>query len=154
MRQDTADVVSSVPRVTSVPGAANSDNAATKRLLILDDDKLFAESLGWSLRLRLPWCDVVVTSDPTEALGLIDDLTIDLLITDLHLGVANCITLLNEMASYPDTLALPKVILSASGDRLDMADLRQYGVSAIYDKKTYNFADLVQAIRRLLGDGN
>ena len=72
----------------------------------------------------------------------------------MHLGARNSMTLLNEMASYPDTLELPKIILSSSGDNLSLDDLRRYGVSAVYDKKTYNFDDLVTKVRELLGDGS
>ena len=49
---------------------------------------------------------------------------------------------------------LPKIILSSSGNNLSIDDLRQYGVSAIYDKRTYNFDDLVATVRELLDHGD
>lgn len=125
----------------------------TRQVLVLEDDELFASSLAKSLSLRTG-AKVILANDPAQALSMIDDLKVDLLIADMHLGARNSMTLFNEMASYPDTLMLPKIILSSSGNNLSLDDLRQYGVSAIYDKRTYNFDDLVAKVRELLDHGD
>ena len=129
------------------------ESGRVKQILVLEDDELFAGSFAQSLSLRIA-ANVMMANDPVKALRMVDSLKIDLLVADMHLGARNSMTLLNEMASYPDTLALPKIILSSSGDNLSLDDLRRYGVSAVYDKKTYNFDDLVAKVRELLGDGS
>ena len=129
------------------------ESGRVKQILVLEDDELFAGSFAQSLSSRIV-ANVMVANDPVKALRMVDSLKIDLLVADMHLGARNSMTLLNEMASYPDTLALPKIILSSSGDNLSLDDLRRYGVSAVYDKKTYNFDDLVAKVRELLGDGS
>ena len=129
------------------------ESGRVKQILVLEDDELFAGSFAQSLSSRIT-ANVMMANDPVKALRMVDSLKIDLLVADMHLGARNSMTLLNEMASYPDTLALPKIILSSSGDNLSLDDLRRYGVSAVYDKKTYNFDDLVAKVRELLGDGS
>lgn len=117
-----------------------------KKVLVLEDDRLFADSLKQSLLNKLKNVEVTVAHEPVCALDLIDEDMPDLLLADLHLGDRNLSTLLNEMASYPDTLALPKIILSSSGRQLRIGDLTSYGVRAIYDKRTYDFNELVTKI--------
>ena len=124
-----------------------------KKVLVLEDDRLFADSLKQSLLNKLKNVEVAVAHEPVWALDLIDEDMPDLLLADLHLGDRNLLTLLNEMASYPDTLALPKIILSSSGRRLRIGDLTSYGVRAIYDKRTYDFNELVVKIWELI-DGD
>lgn len=124
-----------------------------KKVLVLEDDRLFADSLKQSLLNKLKNVEVTVAHEPARALDLIDEDMPDLLLADLHLGDRNLLTLLNEMASYPDTLALPKIILSSSGRQLRIGDLTSYGVRAIYDKRTYDFNELVVKIWELI-DGD
>lgn len=124
-----------------------------KKVLVLEDDRLFADSLKQSLLSKLKNVEVTVAHEPARALDLIDEDMPDLLLADLHLGDRNLLTLLNEMASYPDTLALPKIILSSSGRQLRIGDLTSYGVRTIYDKRTYDFNELVVKIWELI-DGN
>ena len=114
----------------------------------------FADSLAKSLQTSLNNVAVETIDDPEVAMMTIDKHMPDLLIADLHLGSRNFLTLLNELASYPDTLALPKIILSSSGSQLDVADLQNYGVQAIYDKRTYDYATLLNDIKGVLDRAN
>lgn len=131
----------------------NKNLIRKKKVLVLEDDRLLADSLRQSLLNKLKNLEVTVVHEPARALGLIDESMPDLLLADMHLGDRNLLTLLNEMASYPDTLALPKIILSSSGRQLRIDDLTRYGVRAIYDKRTYDFNELVVKIWELI-DGN
>ena len=131
----------------------NKNLIRKKKVLVLEDDRLLADSLRQSLLNKLKNIEVTVVHEPARALDLIDESMPDLLLADLHLGDRNLLTLLNEMASYPDTLALPKIILSSSGRQLRIDDLTRYGVRAIYDKRTYDFNELVVKIWELI-DGN
>lgn len=131
----------------------NKNLIKKKKVLVLEDDRLLADSLRQSLLNKLKNIEVAVVHEPARALDLIDESMPDLLLADLHLGDRNLLTLLNEMASYPDTLALPKIILSSSGRQLRIDDLTRYGVRAIYDKRTYDFNELVVKIWELI-DGN
>lgn len=119
-------------------------------ILVIEDDNWFADSLAKSLQTAMPGVKIKTVADPIVAMALINHYRPGLLIADLHLGGRNFLTLLNELASYPDTLRLPKIILSASGDQLTLADLANYGVTAVLDKKTYDWHNLVKMVKELL----
>ena len=100
-------------------------------VLILEDDQLYAQSLADSLRSFDAELTGATTASPVQAMR-------------------NFLTLLNELISYPDTIALPKVILSSSAQRLNQADMADYGVVALYDKATYDFTDLAELARGIV----
>lgn len=119
-------------------------------VLIIEDDWQFAGSLVSSLKNALQKVRFIIADNSESAMSEINQQVPDLILADLHLGNQNFLTLLNELASYPDTLKIPKIILSSSGATLKLADLEKYGVKSIYDKKTYLFQDLVVTIEGLI----
>ena len=114
------------------------------KIVLLDDDEWFAASLANSLSHF--GAEVTIENNPRAVFDLIDNNSPDVLVCDWHLGADNVMTLLNEMASYNDTLALPKIILSASGRAIKLEDIAAFGVKFVFDKSTYNLTDLKQAI--------
>lgn len=124
--------------------------ADNELVLIIEDDWQFAGSLVSSLKTALQKIRFIVADNSESAMSEINQQIPDLILADLHLGSRNFLTLLNELASYPDTLKIPKIILSSSGATLKLADLEKYGVKSIYDKKTYLFQDLVATIEGLI----
>ena len=100
------------------------------RILIIEDDKWFAESVA-SFVLEH---DIKIANDAEMAMDLIDKWQPELLILDIMLGAKNGLTLLHELQSYLDTRQIPIIILSVDGKRLDLDDLRCYGVKQIIDK--------------------
>ena len=119
-------------------------------VLIIEDDWQFAGSLVSSLKNVLQKVRFIIADNSESAMSEINQQVPDLILADLHLGNQNFLTLLNELASYPDTLKIPKIILSSSGAALKLADLEKYGIKSIYDKKTYLFQDLVVTIEGLI----
>ena len=62
-----------------------------KKVLVLEDDRLFADSLKQSLLSKLKNVEVTIAHEPARALDLIDEDMPDLLLADLHLGDRNLI---------------------------------------------------------------
>lgn len=113
-------------------------------ILILEDDQWFAASLGRTLVAH--GYDTKIVNDPDRVFELLNQAKYGAIIMDVHLGRFNAITLLNEMATYDDTLALSKIILSASGHDIALDDVRQFGVIAVLDKATYQMDDILKAL--------
>ena len=86
-------------------------------IMIVDDDTEFACSLGEMLRDVLKRrLNINIINDIQYVIPAIEmDGAPKVMIIDFHLGRQNAMTLLNELATYPDTLGIPKIILSASG---------------------------------------
>lgn len=119
------------------------------RVLVLEDDKWFADSLAKSIANGSD-TDAKSIGDPELVFDIIDDWQPHVLVADLHLGSKNFMTLLNEMQSYRDTRLMPKIILSSSGHLLGEKEMASYGIVKIFDKSTYQLADLINCVRGLV----
>ena len=120
-------------------------------ILIIEDDDEFADSLSSSIvKIDPKFWRVVSVRDDYNAMGAIEMMRIDLIILDMHLGSTDAMTLLNELASYNDTLAIPKIILSSSGRDINVDDLADFGVRAVYDKRYYDLKELLADVKQLV----
>jgi DNA-binding response OmpR family regulator len=102
-----------------------------KRILIIDDDRWFAESLGQSLNKHFK---IALATTAEAAFPAIEKFRPEVIILDLVLGDKNAVTFLNEFISYDDLQNLQIIILSSVAKDLDPVDLRQLGATAILDK--------------------
>lgn len=121
-----------------------------KKIIILDSDKVFSSSLGRLLKKQYPKASFLIEDNLPSGMALIDRIEPDLIISEWFFAEHSLAALLNEMASYADTVKLPKIILTAWPNRISLSDLRPFGVIAILDKKTYTAQQLFSIIDKLL----
>jgi DNA-binding NarL/FixJ family response regulator len=112
------------------------------KILLIEDDRWYADSL----RQLLANHQLQLADSPSTALEAINQDLPEILLLDFQLGPANALNLLNELQSYPDTRALPVIILATDGHRLPLADFQKYGVRAILDKATVTPAEIEQEL--------
>jgi CheY-like chemotaxis protein len=112
------------------------------KILIVEDDKWYAESLKNLLRPR----SVALADSPETAIVQLDEFQPDLILLDFQLGARNALVLLNELQSYTDSRNIPVVILATDGRRLDQADFQQYGVLKILDKAEITPQQLIKEL--------
>lgn len=72
----------------------------------------------------------------------------DLILLDVLLNGPDGFTLLNELISYPDTAAIPIVLVTSLS--LSSADLAHYGVRAVLAKETMTPASIHQVVTQVL----
>lgn len=101
------------------------------KILILEDDKWFADSLCASLKSEF---DVRISHNPEKIFSILDKWQPDVLLADVILGTKNLFVLLNEMQSYTDTRTLPVVILSTAAEQIKPEDVARYNVKKILNK--------------------
>jgi CheY-like chemotaxis protein len=114
-----------------------------RKVLILEDDRWFADSLCASLK---PKFTVRVCDNPKEIFKALEKWWPDVLLADIILGEKNLFTLLNEIQSYTDTRELPIVILSTAARQVEVEDVAQYNVRKILDKAKITPAELRQEL--------
>ena len=102
-----------------------------RKILILEDDKWFADSLCASLKREF---DVRVCDNPEKIFEVLGKWWPDVLLADIILGEKNLFTLLNEVQSYTDTRELAIVILSTAANQIKIDDVSKYNVQKILDK--------------------
>lgn len=121
-----------------------------KKILLVEDDvwlsDLYFDALANSA--------VVLRADSAEqALEVIDENQIDLVVLDMFLPGHNGVELLHEIASYDDSANIPVVILSAVHERefnLPKNRWHHYGVIEYLYKPETKPRQLVEAVERRL----
>ncbi|MCL1929706.1 response regulator [Candidatus Saccharibacteria bacterium] len=117
-----------------------------KRVLIVDDDKWFAESVGKSLKHKFR----VATVGTAEAVfPAIEKFKPDFLLLDLVLGGKNAVTFLNEFISYDDLDGVKIVVMSSAAKDVLREDLLQIGVAEVLDKTEITPEALCQTLETL-----
>lgn len=120
-----------------------------KKLLIVEDDKNWADILGrFAGEIG---AEYQVVASGVQAIEIIDDWQPDALILDMLLTGETAIALLNELRSYADLASLPIVVCTNIDVKMD--DLRPLGVKAILNKTSMRPNEARAIFREVLNDG-
>ena len=111
-------------------------------IFIIEDDLTFASCLRKYCKNK----ETKIFSNVIEAINDLDENFPDLIFLDILLTGPDGFTLLNELASYPDTAKIPIVIVS-SIDFQDK-DLSSYGVVATLNKETLTPKEIEKYVKR------
>ncbi|MDR1300281.1 MAG: response regulator [Candidatus Nomurabacteria bacterium] len=112
------------------------------RVLIVDDDAWFAESLKGCLS----GFEVGIITAADDIFPAIEQFRPDILLLDLILSEQNAITFLNEFASYDDLQTLRIFVLSSAAKDFDAKTLTDFGVEKVFDKADFTPQILEAAI--------
>lgn len=115
------------------------------KILLIDDDKWYSESLTSSLKLEKN-IEIKSVLNPDEAIEIIDDFYPDCILLDFNLGVKNALVVMNELQSYSDTRKIP-VVLLVDNIKLNIPDLKEYNVKAILNKATTTPKEIVKCLK-------
>ncbi len=120
-----------------------------KKLLIVEDDKNWADILGkFAVDVG---AEYRVAVSGGQAIEIIDDWQPDALILDMLLAGETAIALLNELRSYADLASLPIAVCTNIDVKMD--DLRPLGVKAILNKTSMRPNEARAIFREVLNDG-
>ena len=120
-----------------------------KKLLIVEDDKNWADILGkFAVDVG---AEYRVAVSGGQAIEIIDDWQPDALILDMLLAGETAIALLNELRSYADLASLLIVVCTNIDVKMD--DLRPLGVKAILNKTSMRPNEARAIFREVLNDG-
>ena len=120
-----------------------------KKLLIVEDDKNWADILGKFAADVGAEYRVAVSGG--QAIEIIDDWQPDALILDMLLAGETAIALLNELRSYADLASLSIVVCTNIDVKMD--DLRPLGVKSILNKTSMRPNEARAIFREVLNDG-
>ena len=116
-----------------------------KKILVIEDDPWQAEHTIDVLAKA--GYKVSHARDALEALDILDQQKIDLIVLDMFLPGPNAFTLLHELKSHQDLAQIPVVIFSTQAE-YTLDTLKPYGVVDLVDKTTAKQGDLVSAITK------
>ena len=117
-----------------------------KRVLIVEDDPTWSMLIGRYVG-QLSWEFEVVRS-PQEALDVLDEAEVDVIVLDLLLAVETGMALLNEIQAYDDLSDIPILVLTNTPD-VALSDVSSYGVKCLLDKSTATPDDIKFSLKEL-----
>ena len=118
-----------------------------KTLLIVDDEKLFTQSLSEGLAVFDPSLRVLAAENGRVALSILEREPIDLVLTDLKMPVVDGFELLAEMSRrYRE---IPVLVMTAFGTPEIGSRLEDLGIG-VFIEKPVDFAALASQIRKTL----
>lgn len=115
------------------------------KILIADDDPILLKTL--ELRLKKEGHQVVVTSDGREALKALDQLNVDLVITDLMMPFSSGLEIVARVKAGNGKT--PVIVLSAMGHEKAVQEAFRFGAND-YLTKPLCFNELSEKIKRLV----
>jgi DNA-binding NarL/FixJ family response regulator len=124
------------------------------QLLVVDDDSQLLDATAECIRIERPEWKVLVALDGREALRMLGEEAIDIMVVDIQMPTMDGLSLLAEVRKDPRLSSIPLIL--ATG-RLDRASMRggMAGGADDYLTKPYSVEELIQAIEaRLRRHGN
>jgi CheY-like chemotaxis protein len=111
-------------------------------IFVIDDDKIMAECVAKACGEK----GVRIFGDALAAVGALEDGLPEMIFMDVMLTGPDGFTMLNELISYPDTMKIPIVIVTAM--RLSSLDLSEYGVVGVLNKDTMTPTEIKEYVRK------
>lgn len=120
-------------------------------VLIAEDEPSILESLDFILR-RAGWT-ISAVADGDAALEAVRRLRPRVLVLDVMLPKRSGFEVLKQIRADVETRTLPVLVLTAKGQQQDRRIAEDLGAD-VFVTKPYANADVVDAVRRLLGDND
>jgi putative nucleotidyltransferase with HDIG domain len=120
-----------------------------RTILIVDDSRSIRRVIGDALSQA--GFQVVSSGNGREALGIMESIKPDLILSDLNMPEMNGFQFCKIIRTDPNLSEIPFIIMSAASDRATMRRMLQQGASAFL-VKPFNIDQLVITAEKLLSD--
>lgn len=118
-------------------------------ILLIEDDAWLAE-LEAGILERAGY-EVTIAPHAPVAMQLVDQRKPDGIVADVLLAGSTVFALLHELQSYSDTGVIPVVLCTNLAEQFSVDDMSGYGIRRIVDKATMDPAELVAAVKAVIG---
>lgn len=123
-------------------------------VLIVDDSEIIRSVLDRTLRMaKIPLSDVYQAANGQEAMDILDNSWIDLVMTDLNMPVMSGFELIDIINKRKDLNLIPVVVISTEGSALKIDGLKDKGVRG-YLRKPFTPESICSILRQILGGCN
>ena len=119
-------------------------------ILIVDDSATVRAMIVKTLKLtQLPLSEVHQATNGREALDVLEEKWIDLVLTDINMPEMDGIELVGRMAENGIMQNVPVVVVSTEGSQVRIAELKQQGIRG-YLRKPFTPEDLKEMVENVL----
>jgi two-component system chemotaxis response regulator CheY len=121
------------------------------RVLVVDDSTVMRRMVVKSLEMGgLPVDEVFEADSGLQALRILDEHWVDLVLCDINMPNMNGVELVERMANDVLTAKIPVVMVTTERSEVRISQLKKLGVTA-YLNKPFRPEALAQTVRDLLG---
>lgn len=121
-------------------------------VLIVDDSDVIRAMIARTLKLAsIPLGEVLHASNGHEALLILDESWVDLVLADINMPVMDGVEMLDRLRRVPETADLPVIIVSTEGANDRLAELERKGVSA-WVRKPFTPEEIRDVVKAISSD--
>ncbi len=120
-------------------------------LLLVDDSATVRGMITRALRLaELPLGEIMQAANGVEALGILEQKPVDVVLTDIHMPEMDGLTFIAHLRANPAFAGLPVIVVSTEGGAERMEEARRNGVTA-YLRKPFTPEQVKEAVNSAVG---
>lgn len=121
-------------------------------ILVVDDSTTVRAVLTKTLEMaRIPVNQLYLAANGRQALAVLQETWIDLVLTDINMPVMDGMELVKEMAADGLLSKVPVVVISTEGSEARIAELKQNGIRG-YLRKPFTPEQVKEVVEHVLGD--
>lgn len=117
------------------------------RFLVVDSSKIILNTLSNIITNRIGASEVLLAHDGLEALKLLKNNKVDIIISDWHMPSLDGLELLGEIRNNSELCNIPFIMMSSHGSKEDVLTAIQHGVSQ-YVVKPFSPEKIDDAVRK------
>ncbi len=121
-------------------------------VLIVDDSEIIRSVLQRTLSMaKIPFSNVYHAANGKEAIDILDNSWIDLVMTDLNMPVMSGFELIDIMYKRNDLNLIPIIVISTEGSALRIDELKDRGVKD-YLRKPFTPESICTTLKKIFGE--
>lgn len=121
-------------------------------VLVVDDSETIRGALVKAFGMaKLPMDEIIQARDGQEAIGLLRERWVDIVLTDINMPRMGGEELVHAMKADPAFKDIPVAVISTEGSQTRMDSLRQAGISG-YLRKPCRPEEIRDLLHQVLGD--
>lgn len=121
-------------------------------VLIVDDSEIIRSVLQRTLSMaKIPLSNIYHAANGQEAVDILDNSWIDLVMTDLNMPVMSGFELIDIMYKRNDLNLIPIIVISTEGSALRIDELKDRGVKG-YLRKPFTPESICTTLKQILGE--
>lgn len=123
-------------------------------VLIVDDSEIIRSVLSKTLRMtKIPFADIFQASNGKEALSVMNQSWVDMVLTDLNMPEMSGFDLIDVIHKRNDLNLIPIVVISTEGSTLRIEELKSKGIIG-YLRKPFAPVSIRETINKVLESWN
>lgn len=120
-----------------------------KKILIIEDEKILADLLA--KRLEEEGYNIFLAPDGEEGLNKIKEEKPDLILLDIIMPKKGGFEVLEEMQKSPDIKNIPVIVISNSGQPVEISRALELGVKDYLIKTQFDPEEVINKVKRQIG---